>query len=163
MKPNFLLLLPLTLLLSACGASTEQMGDYGTVQRAGVSPAIYDKMINGDPLGISDIISLSRAHVRSDIVIRYLRDHQTVYAVTPDAIQNMEKAGVDPSIVDYILQTANSGWWGYGTYPYFGYADPYWYGNPFYGGYFSFGYHGVGHRGHWSAGGYHGSHGYHHH
>ncbi len=161
MKPHFLLILPFTLLLAACGPDTRQMADYNQVDRAGVSPAIYDKMVNGDPLGISDIISLSQAHVSSAIVIRYIRDHDTVYVVTMANITAMQKAGVDPSIVDYILQTAQGGYWGNGVYPYFGYTDPFWY-SPFYGGYFGFGYHRGGWHGH---GAYHSSyhHFYHHH
>jgi hypothetical protein len=161
MKLHLLALFPIVLLLTACGASDRQMLDYSQVERAGVSPAVYDKMVNGDPLGISDIIVISKAHVPSDIVIRYIRDHETIYVVTQANISEMQKAGVDPSIVDYILQTAQSGYWGNGAYPYFGNYDPYFYANPFYGGYFGYGYH----RGNWHGGHYHGHyHGqYHHH
>ena len=142
MKPFRLLILALPLFLAACGLSPQQKADYARVEQAGVSPAIYDKMVHGDPLSISDVEALSRAHVNSAIILRYLRDQGTVYYLSSSDVKQMEKAGVDPSIVDYMLQTAQGGWWGPGPYPYFGVYDPYWYGPVFYGGYFGGYYHG---------------------
>jgi hypothetical protein len=148
MKPSLLALCAVTLLLTACGLSDQQKADYSRVQNSGVSPAIYDKMVNGDDLSIGDIEALSRAHVNSGIILRYLRDNDTVYYLAATDVTRMEKVGVDPSVVDYMLQTARGGWWGAGPYPYFGVYDPFWYGPGFYGGYFGYGYGGRfhGHR-----------------
>jgi hypothetical protein len=148
MKPSLLALCAVTLLLTACGLSDQQKADYSRVQNSGVSPAIYDKMVNGDDLSIGDIEALSRAHVNSGIILRYLRDNDTVYYLAATDVTRMEKVGVDPSVVDYMLQTARGGWWGAGPYPYFGVHDPFWYGPGFYGGYFGYGYGGRfhGHR-----------------
>jgi hypothetical protein len=89
--------------------------DYGYVQNAPVSPAIYDKMVHGDPLGVSDIIALSRAHVNDAIIIRYIRDHDSVYYLTPPDMDALRANGVSPSVVDYMLQTGANG--GPGVYP----------------------------------------------
>ncbi|MCE0497688.1 MAG: hypothetical protein LV481_07060 [Methylacidiphilales bacterium] len=160
MKPFRLLILALPLFLAACGPTAQQQADYARVERAGVSPAIYDKMVHGDPLSISDIESLSRAHVNSGIILRYLRDHGTVYYLSAADVKQMEKAGVDPSIVDYMLQTAQGGWWGPGPYPYYGAYDPYWGGPFFYGGFYGGGWY---HGGYYHGGYYHGGgHGWHH-
>jgi hypothetical protein len=156
MKLSRCLLLILPLLLAACGLSPQQKADYAAVENRGISPAIYDKMVHGDDLSVSDIMILSRAGVNSGIILRYIRDHGTVYYLTAADVKNMQKAGVDSSVIDYMLQTARGGWWGAGPYPYFyGGYDPYFYGDPyffgpgFYGGYIHF---------HGGYGGYHGGH-----
>jgi hypothetical protein len=148
----FLLLVPL--LLAGCGLSPQQKADYAAVESRGVSSAIYDKMVHGDDLGIHDVEALSQAGVNSGIILRYIRDHGTIYYLSASDVKSMQKADVDSSIIDYMLQTARGGWWGAGPYPYFNggydpyfYGDPYFFGPGFYGGYIRFGggYHGGGH------------------
>jgi len=161
MKRSRFLFLLVPLFLTACGLSDQQRADYGAVEQSGVSPAIYDKMVHGDDLSIHDIEILSRAGVNSGIILRYIRDHGTVYYLNTGDVGDMEKAGVDRSVVDYMLQTARGGWWGYGSYPYFGVTDPFWFGPGFYGGFYGGGYYHHGYRG--GYGGYHGNGGFHRH
>jgi hypothetical protein len=178
MKPRHFLFLLLPLFLTACGLSPQQKSDYARVESSGVSPAIYDKMLHGDDLSISDIESLSRNHVGSGVILRYIRDQDTVYYLSSSDVRNLEKAGVDSSVVDYMLQTGRRGYGGYGgygypygpygcgyDYPYGLYGDPFYFGPGFYGGvYFGGHYHGgyggYG-RGGYGHGGY-GHGGYHH-
>jgi hypothetical protein len=150
--PRLLCLLAVPFFLAACGLTNQQKADDAAVQRSGVSAATYDKMVHGDALSISDIENLSRARVNDGVILRYLRDQGTIYTLNTDEVIALRKAGVDQSVIDYMLQTARS----YASEPYFydypyGY-DPFWYGpyGPgFYGG---FGYyhhwHGGGHGGH---------------
>ena len=79
MNQRVLLLFVASCLLTACGLSDQQKADYASVQRAGVSSAIYDKMEHGDPLSVNDIIALSRARVSDGVIVRYIRDQGTVY------------------------------------------------------------------------------------
>lgn len=134
MRLSRLLVILLPLLLAACGLTDQQKADYARVQRSGVSSAIYDKMMHGDALSLYDIKALSRAGVSDAIILRYLRDHGTVYYLSSSDVTSLRKAGVSPSIVDYMLQTpqvyASAVYWDYGPYPY-----PYWYGGPWWGGY----------------------------
>jgi len=102
----FLLLVPL--FLTACGLSDQQKSDYAHVQSSGVSPAIYDKMVHGDDLSLYDIKSLSHAGVNDGIVLRYLRDHGTVYFLNSDDVASLRKAGVSQSIVDYMLRSSQN-------------------------------------------------------
>jgi hypothetical protein len=158
MKPRHLLYLFLPLLLTACGLSPQQKADYARVESSGVSPAIYDKMLHGDDLSISDVEALSRNGVNPGIIVRYIRDHGTIYFLSATDVSSLQKAGVDSSVVDYMLQTGRRGYgypygpgypydYPYGPYgPYWG--DPYYFGPGFYGGlYFGGHYHG-GHGGH---------------
>jgi hypothetical protein len=100
---------------------------------------------------VGDIKSLSHAGVSDAIILRYIRDHQTVYNLNADEVTGLRKAGVSSSLVDFMLQTPRT--YGYYSYPGYyppgwgyelgygggiGYWDPYWgYGYPYVG--FGFG------------------------
>ncbi len=124
------LLLPL--LLAACGLSEQQKADYASVQRAGVNSAIYDKMVHGDSLSLYDIKSLSRAGVSDGVILRYLRNQETIYSLSASDVNSLQKAGVSQSIIDFMLRTPQLYAMppivvgvGYGYGPYWG-PGPYW-------------------------------------
>ena len=100
----YLALLPL--LLAACAPTEQQQSDYAAVEHSPVSPAIYDKMMHGDPLSISDIAALGHARVNEGVIIRYIRDHGTIYYLAPPDIDYLKKSGVSQSVIDYMVQTA---------------------------------------------------------
>jgi len=147
MKSFRLLVLILPLFLAACAMSDQQKADYASVQRTGVSPAIYDKMVHGDALSLYDIKALTRARVSDGVILRYLRDHGTVYYLNSNDVQGLVKAGVSQSIIDYMLQTPQMNpppYYG----PYYGpYGGPYPY--PYWGPYPYFYIGGGGHYHHW--------------
>ena len=154
MKLVRLLAVLLPLALTACGLSSQQKADYDSVQRSGVSSAVYDKMVHGDLLSLGDIKSLARSGVNDAVILRYIRDHGTVYTLSSEDVTSLRKAGVSQSVVDYMLQTArNNG--PYGPYGPYGYPyGPYW-GDPYWGPYFGPS---------WGGGFYYGGYGgYHHH
>jgi hypothetical protein len=93
-------------LLAACGPDSQQLADYNAVERSGVSPAIYDKMVHDDNLSLSDIVSLSRARVNDGVIIRYIRDHDTTYYLSPPDFHYLQSNGVSQSVIDYMAQTA---------------------------------------------------------
>jgi hypothetical protein len=109
MLKRFSLLFLATLGLAACGPTAQQLADQDAVGRSGVSPAIYDKMVHDDPLGLSDIVALTHARVNDGIIIRYIRDHGTVYTLTPPDFDYLRSNGVSPSVVDYMAQTGGGG------------------------------------------------------
>jgi hypothetical protein len=116
---RFLLLFVATCALVGCGLSDQQKADYASVERSGVSPAIYDKMINGDPLSVGDIISMSQARVSDGVIVRYIRDHGTVYALSGYDMDRLHRGNVSPSVIDFMAQTGNPGPYGpYGPGPY---------------------------------------------
>src|ERR1700677_1252896 len=94
---RMLCLATLPLMLTACGPTTQQRVDYDAVQKSGVSPAIYDKMLHDDPLSISDIADLGHARVNDGVIIRYVRDHGTIYYLGPADTDYLAKAGVSQS------------------------------------------------------------------
>jgi len=115
MKSRILFLVAAAALLAGCGLSDQQIADYASVQRSGVSPAIYDKMVHGDPLSINDVISLSQARVSDAVIVRYIRDQGTVYALNGEDFDHLQKSGVSPSVIDFMART---GYPGPGPYPY---------------------------------------------
>ena len=128
MKYLRLLVLLVPLVLTACGLSDQQKADYARVQASGVSSAVYDKMVHGDPLSLYDIKALTHAGVNDGIILRYLRDQHTIYSLNSEDVASLRHAGVSQSIVDYMLLTPQM--YGSDFYPY-GYG-PYW-GDPFWG------------------------------
>jgi hypothetical protein len=133
MKLLRLLILLVPLFFTACGLSPQQKADYARVQTSGVSSAVYDKMVHGDDLSLYDIKALTRAHVSDGVILRYLRDQETVYFLNSDDVAGLRKAGVSQSIVDYMLQTPHM--YGPEVYPAIGVGvgyGPYW-GGPYWG------------------------------
>jgi hypothetical protein len=125
MKHRILLLFAATALLAGCGLSDQQKADYASVERSGVSSAIYDKMVHDDPLSVNDVISLSQAHVSDGVIVRYIRDHGTVYYLSPPDTDHLHQAGVSPSVIDFMARTAYGGPYPYGPGP-----GPYFYPPP---------------------------------
>jgi hypothetical protein len=124
MKMRLLILVVAACSLAGCGLSDQQKADYASVQRAGVSPAIYDKMMHDDPLSIGDIITLSQAGVSDGVIVRYIRDHGTVYVLNGADFDRLHKGGVSNSVVDFMAHTGYPGAYPYGPYgpgpgPYF--------------------------------------------
>src|SRR5579871_2793703 len=72
------------LFLAACGPDVQQQADLNAVERSGCSPAIYDKMVHGDALSLSDIVALTHARVNDGVILRYIRDQGTVYYLHGD-------------------------------------------------------------------------------
>lgn len=108
----------LPLLLAACAPTAQQLADQHAVERSGVSPAIYDKMVHDDALSLSDIVSLSQARVNDGIIIRYIRDHGTTYYLRPPDFDYLRKNGVSQSVIDFMASTAPYGPGPYGPGPY---------------------------------------------
>jgi hypothetical protein len=122
MKFRVVSIFALAVALVGCGLSDEQKADYAQVQRSGVSPAIYDKMVHDDPLSVGDIIALSRARVSDGVIVRYIRDHDTVYYLNAQDYSRLHDGGVSNSVIDFMAHTAPYGPYGAGPFP--GYPYP---------------------------------------
>jgi hypothetical protein len=119
----------LPLFLAACGPDAQQQADLAAVGNSGASPAIYDKMVHGDPLSLSDIVALTHPRVNDGVILRYIRDQGTVYYLHGDDFKYLHDNGVSQSVVDYMASTAPN-YWGPGPYPFYGpYEGP----GPYYG------------------------------
>ena len=111
------------LFLAACAPTEQQKADLDAVGRSGASPAIYDKMVHGDPLSLSDIVSLTHSRVNDGVILRYIRDQGSVYYLHGDDFKYLHDNGVSQSVVDYMASTEPN-YWGPGPYPYYGPYGP---------------------------------------
>jgi hypothetical protein len=98
--------LALSLVLAGCGLSGQEKADLVSVQGSGVPSAIYDKMLHGDELSVYDVCALERAHVDEGAILRYLREHGTVYVLSSRDVAHLEAAGTSQSVIDYMQRTA---------------------------------------------------------
>jgi hypothetical protein len=106
MKSNAWALVVLSLFLAGCGLSGQEQADYTAVQSSGVSSATYDKMLHGDSLSISDVCALKRAGVNEGVILRYIRNRDTIYELSSNDTDRLQAAGVSQSLIDYMDQTA---------------------------------------------------------
>jgi hypothetical protein len=156
--PLFLLLLAAVLM---AGCETINHQDREVLRAHDVPPNVYDKMLYGDPLSLSDVIALSQRGVPPGLIIHYMDQSDTAYRLRKADVKQLRSAGVSEQVISYMLSTGAP--YGPGPYPYPGpYAGPYGYPYPYYpyddfyggpllvvgGGY----YHGWGHGG-WGRGG----------
>jgi hypothetical protein len=169
---KYLRLLPLlliTILYAGCGTINQQ--DREVLKAHQVPPDVYDKMLYGDPLSLDDIITLSQREVPPGLVIHYLQELDIVYYLRKQDVKRLRSAGVDESVIAYMLSTAPEP--GPGPYVggYYGAPGPYPYPYAPYGPY-PYGYYGgpvvvVGGygwgRGGWGHGGWGGRGGWYHH
>ncbi len=137
---RLLALLFLPLLFVGCAPTAQEQADYAAVHRSGVDPAVYDKIVHGDALSLWDIQALAKAHVSDAVVLRYLRNQQTIYSLNATDVQNLLNAGVSRSVVDYMMSTPQMYqptvvpvYVGVGYGPYYG-PGPYYYGGYYHGG-----------------------------
>jgi hypothetical protein len=106
MKSTRGFVLVLSLLLTGCGLSEQQKVDLSAVQNSGVTPAIYDKMVHGDDLSVSDVCTLERAHVNEGVILRYMRGRDSIYELSSNDVTRLQTAGASQSLLDYMQQTA---------------------------------------------------------
>lgn len=108
-----------------------------TLLQHNVNPAVYDRMVRGDVLTLSDIIELSQRQVPGRLVIHYLYSTRAVYSLDKESLARLRKGGVPQNIIDYLLDTPSlfgpryvvpDPYYAYGPYDY-----PYPYYAPVYG------------------------------
>jgi hypothetical protein len=130
---RFLPLLLATLFLAGCGTLTQQ--DRTVLQSQGVSPDVYNKMLYGDPLSLSDVIELSQRAVPPGLITNYMDKVGTVYVLGKSDVKRLRAAGVNEVVIAYMLSTAPA--YGPGGPP----PYPYPYGYPY--GPYPYGYYGA--------------------
>ena len=75
------------------------------VERSGVSPALVEKMLQGQTLTLAEIQELTQHKVGDTNLVKYLRSTGAVYALTTKQIDEMRAASVSNEVVDYLLAT----------------------------------------------------------
>lgn len=64
------------------------------------SPATVQRMDQGAPLTVQDVIKLHQGGVSDETIIRYINDHGAVNGITGSQIQRLQDAGVSQDVID---------------------------------------------------------------
>lgn len=69
------------------------------------SPRTVDRIDNGDPLTISDVIKLSQAGVSDQTIIAYIHDSKSVYQLNEVQVRRLREGGVSQRVIETMLET----------------------------------------------------------
>ena len=136
---HYILSISAVIFLAGCAAISRSERD--TLMQHNVSPVVYDRMIRGEILTLSDIIELSQRQVSPQLVIRYLYWTRAIYNLDKQSITRLNQGKVSQEIIDYLLDTPTlftpqfypSPYVGPRWYPHDAYYPYYPYGPNFYG------------------------------
>jgi hypothetical protein len=92
--------LALASLLCSCAALDERQ--MHSVRAHHVEPYLVDRMKHNEPLGVSDIIELSRRHVPDEIIIHYIDRTGIRFALTRPVGEHMRANGVSVRVLQVI-------------------------------------------------------------
>ncbi|MDD5351184.1 MAG: hypothetical protein PHQ12_13315 [Chthoniobacteraceae bacterium] len=107
------------------GCASIDRNERKTLIAHSVSPAVYDRMMHGDVLSLSDIIELSQRQVPPPLMIRYLYSTRAIYSLDKPAMARLNQAKVSQDVINYLLDTPSL----FGPRPYPG---PYYAPRPYY-------------------------------
>lgn len=71
------------------------------------SPRTVDRMDHSEPLTVSDIIKLSQGGVSDEVIVKYLRETNTVYNLSQAQVKKLHQGGVSQRIINYMVGTGN--------------------------------------------------------
>ncbi len=61
--------------------------------------------MRGESLTIGDVITLSKARVGDDVIVRYIRDQHTVYRLKSTDVARLHHGGVSQTVIDFMDHT----------------------------------------------------------
>lgn len=67
------------------------------------APRTYERVEQGQPLGIADIKALSKAGVSDEIIISQIRASRTPFRLTTAEIIDLKEAGVSNKVIDFMI------------------------------------------------------------
>ena len=69
------------------------------------SPATYNRVDQGEPLTVNNIISLGQANISDKKIIELIKKTDSRYVLSTHQIDRMQRAGVTDRIINYMIQT----------------------------------------------------------
>ena len=68
-------------------------------------PQTYQRVEQGQALGVADIKALARAGVSDEVIISQIRNSRAVYRLSTADILDLKDAGVSERVIDYMINT----------------------------------------------------------
>ena len=72
------------------------------------APQTWQRVEQGQPLGVEDVKALARAGVGDDVIISQIHNTRTVYHLGTADIIALKNAGVSARVIDYMINTPTS-------------------------------------------------------
>lgn len=72
------------------------------------APQTYERMDQGQPLGLADVRALAQARVSDDIIIGQIRNSRTVYRLSAADIIDLRNAGVSNRVIEFMISTPST-------------------------------------------------------
>ncbi len=69
------------------------------------APGTFERVDQGQPLGIADVKAMARAGVSEDAIISQIRNSRTVYRLTAPEIIDLHEGGVSPKVIEFMINT----------------------------------------------------------
>jgi hypothetical protein len=73
------------------------------------APATWQRVEQGQPLGLADVKELARAGVSDEVIISQIRNSHSVYQLSTAEIIDLKDAGVSERVIDFMINTASVG------------------------------------------------------
>ena len=72
------------------------------------SPQTFQRVEQGQPLGIVDVKAMARAGVNDDVIISQIRSTRTVYRLSANDIIDLHNSGVSQTVINYMINTPST-------------------------------------------------------
>jgi len=69
------------------------------------SPETFQRVEQGQPLGLADIKALTKAGVSDEVIISQIRNSHTAYRLSTAEIIDLKDAGVSEKVIDFMINT----------------------------------------------------------
>jgi hypothetical protein len=69
------------------------------------SPRTLERMDQGEPLTINDVIQLSQAGVSDDLIIAYMQETSSLYSLSPAQIKRLQNGGTSQRVINYMVDS----------------------------------------------------------
>ncbi len=83
----------------------EQKSTREEVEKSSVSPALVEKMLQGQILTLAEIQELAQHKVSVTNLVKYVRSTGAIYTLTTKQIDELRAASVSDEVLDYLLST----------------------------------------------------------
>ncbi|TAL04011.1 MAG: hypothetical protein EPO07_05460 [Verrucomicrobia bacterium] len=72
------------------------------------APQTYQRIDQGQPLGLADVKALSRAGLSDDVIISQIRNTHTSYHLSSGDIIELHDAGVSQKVIEFMINTSGT-------------------------------------------------------
>ena len=69
------------------------------------APETWQRVQQGQPLGLADIKALAKAEVSDEVILSQIRNSRVVYHLTTAEIIDLKDSGVSQKVIDFMINT----------------------------------------------------------